>query len=81
MSKMRIKDKTKGKMTNQFKTVIQVEVPSDLYKYINRPKDSLSQSLLNELAKAQVSEDVAEALRTFGMKGQIKLTRKVQNVK
>ena len=68
-------------MTNQFKTVIQVEVPSDLYKYINRPKDSLSQSLLNELAKAQVSEDVAEALRTFGMKGQIKLTRKVQNVK
>ena len=70
----------KGKMT-QFKTTIEIEVPNDLYKYINRPKDSLSQSLLNEMAKAQVSEDVAEALRAYGVKGQIKLTRKVQNVK
>ena len=68
-------------MATQVRAVIEIEVPSDLYKYINRPKDSLSQSLLNELAKAQVSEDVVEALHSYGIKGQIKLTRKVQNVK
>ena len=66
----------------QFRTTIEVKVPSDLLKYVGiRPKDTPSQSMLNELVKAQISEDVAEALRLYGIQGEIKLTRKVQNVK
>ena len=66
----------------QFRTTIEVKVPNDLLKYVGiRPKDTPSQSMLNELVKAQVSEDVAEALRTYGIEGKVKLTRKVQNAK
>jgi len=65
-------------MTVRFLAEVEIRVPNDLHQYINRPKTKISQSLLNELAKEQVAEDLKEALRTYGIQGVVVFVSKVQ---
>ncbi len=67
---------------NKYRATIEIQIPKDPLKYINyRPKEKISQAMLNELVRAQVTDDLSEALRLHGMQAEVKLTRKVQNVK
>ena len=42
-------------------------------------QENISQSLLNELVKQQLTKDLSDALRTYGVKAQVTKIRKVAN--
>jgi hypothetical protein len=55
-----------GRQIVKFKAEIEVELPEDLNKYTGTPEGSLI-SYVHALAKMQLTIDLTEALRLYGM--------------
>jgi len=61
----------------KFRAEVEIELPDDLHKYCDVEPDT-HLSFVNGLARIKVKEDLFEAMRSFGMAGQVTVVSKVQ---
>ena len=61
----------------KFRAEVEIELPEDLHKYCEvDPETHLS--FVNGLTRIKIKEDLYEAMRLFGMAGQVTVVSKVQ---
>lgn len=61
----------------KFRVELEIDLDGDLLQYVNRQGQSLSQSMLNGHVKDQLSLDVADALRLYGVNAQVQYVSKI----
>jgi hypothetical protein len=61
----------------KFKVELEINIDGDLLQYVDRQGQSLPQSMLNGYVKNQLSLDILDALRLYGVNAQIQYVSKI----